>query len=118
MGSSMDRGTDIARRSPRTHAERLVRWAGGPGSGALRAVDLGSDGSGGELITVAAGGSAVPVLTANSRALNGTSGCRGRTVYRHTVHRTTASSRLLLERAGWSPQSVVCHSSGSVGSNE
>ncbi|MGW4980470.1 hypothetical protein [Streptomyces mirabilis] len=57
----MDRGTDIARRSPRTHAEHLVRWAGVPcegratESGALRAVDLGSDGSGGELITVAAG---------------------------------------------------------------
>ncbi|MER5900836.1 hypothetical protein ABT150_12150 [Streptomyces mirabilis] len=56
----MDRGTDIARRSPRTHAEHLVRWAGVPESGALRAVDLGSDGSGGELITVTAGGSRRP----------------------------------------------------------
>ncbi|MEN1889360.1 hypothetical protein [Streptomyces mirabilis] len=24
----MDRGTDIARRSPHTHAKHLVRWAG------------------------------------------------------------------------------------------
>lgn len=24
----MDRGTDIARRSPRTHAKHLLRWAG------------------------------------------------------------------------------------------
>lgn len=114
----MDRGTDIARRSPRTHAERLVRWAGGPESGALRAVDLGSDGSGGELITVAAGGSRRPRVDGELPCSQQYFRMQGRTVYRHAVHRTTASSRLLLERAGWSPQSVVCHSSGSVGSDE
>lgn len=31
---------------------------------------------------------------------------QGRTVYRHAVHRMTASSRLVLERAGWSPMPV------------
>ncbi|MFE2691339.1 beta-ketoacyl-ACP synthase III [Streptomyces mirabilis] len=84
----------------------VLREVGATESGALRAVDLGSDGSGGELITVAAGGSRRPrddgELPRSQRYFR----MQGLTVYRHAVHRMTASSRLVLERAGWSPMSV------------
>ncbi|MFF7881209.1 beta-ketoacyl-ACP synthase III [Streptomyces sp. NPDC020794] len=66
----------------------VLREGGATEPGALRAVDLGSDGSGGELITVAAGGSRRP-------------GADG-----ELPRSQRYFSRLVLERAGWSPQSV------------
>ncbi|GAX48833.1 beta-ketoacyl-ACP synthase III [Streptomyces olivochromogenes] len=84
----------------------VLREGGAAESGALRAVDLGSDGSGGELITVVAGGSRRPRADVELPRSQRYFRMQGRTVYRHAVHRMTASSRLALERAGWSPTSV------------
>ncbi|MFB7272747.1 beta-ketoacyl-ACP synthase 3 [Streptomyces sp. NPDC056244] len=78
--------------------------AGAPGE--LLAFDLGSDGAGYDLISVAAGGS-------RSRAAGRPPGegdpyfrMRGRAVYQHAVERMTASCRSLLGEVGWDPAEV------------
>ncbi|MCL7379684.1 beta-ketoacyl-ACP synthase 3 [Streptomyces sp. 35G-GA-8] len=78
--------------------------AGDPGE--LIAFDLGSDGTGYDLITVAGGG-------ARSRSVAGPSAegdeffrMRGRAVYQHAVERMTGSCRSLLRTVGWDAAEV------------
>ncbi|GAA2512195.1 beta-ketoacyl-ACP synthase III [Actinocorallia cavernae] len=74
--------------------------------GAVGALDLGSDGSGGDLITIPYGGSRHP------RRLPGTDPdghyfrMRGRAVYAHAVRRMTRSADSALRGAGWAPETV------------
>lgn len=87
-------------------AGAVLLRAGDPGEpGAIVAADLGADGSGSDLIAVAAGGSRtpfVPSLPPAGRFLR----MRGREVYAHAVRRLTQSSRAALEGAGWPPARV------------
>ncbi|MGS2589001.1 beta-ketoacyl-ACP synthase 3 [Streptomyces hebeiensis] len=84
---------------------------GGPGDpGELLAFDLGSDGAGYDLITVAGGGARD---RARPRAADGAPAredtyfrMRGRAVYQHAVERMTASCRSLLTTVGWDPAEV------------
>ncbi|MFI0977422.1 beta-ketoacyl-ACP synthase III [Streptomyces sp. NPDC021093] len=77
----------------------------GPGEhgepGAVSAVDLGADGSGSDLIAIAAGGSRAPDtarrLARDARYFR----MRGREVYAQAVQRMTQSSRTVLAHAGW-----------------
>jgi 3-oxoacyl-[acyl-carrier-protein] synthase-3 len=84
----------------------LLRRGRGGEPGAVRAVDLGSAGSGCELIMVPAGGSRRPgrdeELPADQRYFQ----MQGRKVYRQAVHRMTSSARCVLDRAGWPPSAV------------
>ncbi|MFE2938734.1 beta-ketoacyl-ACP synthase 3 [Streptomyces sp. NPDC059255] len=108
--------------------------AGRTGSpGELLGFDLGSDGSGRELITVAGGGSRArsqavgsggpgpdgPCGLGNTGAPGGLGGprapvaagdeffrMRGRAVYQHAVERMTGSCRALLDTVGWDPAQV------------
>ncbi|MEY9988342.1 3-oxoacyl-[acyl-carrier-protein] synthase-3 [Streptomyces sp. V4I8] len=84
----------------------LLRGASSREPGAIRAVDLGSDGSGSDLIAIAAGGSRLPghgrELPRDQQYFR----MQGRTVYRHAVQRMTESSQVVLERAGWPSHSV------------
>ncbi|MFE9885521.1 beta-ketoacyl-ACP synthase 3 [Streptomyces scopuliridis] len=81
--------------------------AGGAGEpGELLAFDLGSDGTGYELITVPGGG-------ARSRSMAGPSAkgdeffrMRGQAVYQHAVERMTGSCRSLLRTVGWDAAEV------------
>ena len=83
--------------------------AGPPGApGELLGFDLGSDGTGYELITVPGGGS-----RSRSRPVAETPAggeeffrMRGRAVYQHAVERMTASCRTLLDRVGWEAAEV------------
>ncbi|AGL16534.1 beta-ketoacyl-ACP synthase III [Actinoplanes sp. N902-109] len=91
-------------------AGAVVLRAGEPSEpGALLGLDLGSDGSLKDLIIVPAGGSRMPA------AAPGESGARpagtyfhmqGKPVFRHAVTRMAASSRAVLDAAGWTPESV------------
>ncbi|MDH2391190.1 ketoacyl-ACP synthase III [Streptomyces sp. HNM0663] len=91
-------------------AGAVVLRAGDPAEpGALLGHDLGSDGSLKDLIIVPAGGSRRPSAAADA------SGARpaetyfhmeGKPVFRHAVTRMAASSRAMLDRAGWDPESV------------
>ena len=74
--------------------------------GAVLATDLGSDGSGRDLVTVA--GPAVPPgdAPAGTPAERPYFRMRGREVYRHAVRHMCESSHAVLARAGWSPDSV------------
>lgn len=84
---------------------------GVPGDpGELLAFDLGSDGAGYDLITVAGGGARD---RARPRAADGAAvredtyfRMRGRAVYQHAVERMTASCRSLLTTVGWDPAEV------------
>ncbi|MFE2639580.1 beta-ketoacyl-ACP synthase 3 [Streptomyces scopuliridis] len=81
--------------------------AGGAGEpGELLAFDLGSDGTGYDLITVPGGG-------ARSRSMAGPSAkgdeffrMRGQAVYQHAVERMTGSCRSLLRTVGWDAAEV------------
>lgn len=79
----------------------LLRGASSEEPGAIRAVDLGSDGSGSDLIAIAAGGSRLPVRDGALARDQLYFRMRGREVYRHAVQRMLASSQVVLERAGW-----------------
>ncbi|GAA2617417.1 beta-ketoacyl-ACP synthase III [Streptomyces axinellae] len=74
--------------------------------GEVIAWDLGADGSGSDLISIAAGGSSAPdrgaELPRDKRFLR----MRGREVYAHAVRRMTQSSRTALDRAGWEPPAL------------
>ncbi|MGW8378360.1 beta-ketoacyl-ACP synthase III [Streptomyces sp. ODS28] len=74
--------------------------------GAVRAAHLGSDGSGGDLISIAAGGSRRPDTTPRLCREVRYFRMRGREVYRHAVRRMTESSATVLGHAGWSSDSV------------
>ncbi|NJP64749.1 beta-ketoacyl-ACP synthase 3 [Streptomyces spiramenti] len=85
-------------------AGAVVLRAGDPDEpGALAAFDLGSDGSGRELITVPAGGSRRPVTGPGADVHFA---MRGREVYRHAVTRLTESARASLDAAGLLPSEV------------
>ncbi|WP_345944837.1 beta-ketoacyl-ACP synthase III [Streptomyces albus subsp. chlorinus] len=74
--------------------------------GEVIASDLGADGSGSDLISIAAGGSSAP---ADGRRPPRDDRClrmRGREVYAHAVRRMTQSSRTVLDRAGWRPSTL------------
>ncbi|MFE5026377.1 3-oxoacyl-[acyl-carrier-protein] synthase III C-terminal domain-containing protein [Streptomyces sp. NPDC056656] len=74
--------------------------------GALLATDLGSDGTGARLITVAAGGSRLPhtpQLPRTARHFR----MQGRTVFAHADRRMTDSSRTVLNRTGWTPDHLA-----------
>ncbi|MGW7518617.1 beta-ketoacyl-ACP synthase 3 [Streptomyces sp. NPDC054796] len=88
-------------------AGAAVLRAGDPAEpGAVLAEDLGSDGSGTDLISIAAGGSRVP--DTSPRLDRGTRyfQMRGREVYGQAVRHMTQSSRAVLEEVGWAPESV------------
>ncbi|WP_434589146.1 beta-ketoacyl-ACP synthase III [Streptomyces sp. A5-4] len=70
--------------------------------GALEAVHLGADGSGSDLIAIAAGGSRRPDSARTSRDARYFR-MSGREVYAQAVQRMTESSRSVLESAAWQP---------------
>jgi 3-oxoacyl-[acyl-carrier-protein] synthase-3 len=75
--------------------------------GAVRAVDLGSDGDLADLITIPAGGSRRPgPATATDDLRDHAFTMAGRAVYRHAVRTLGASSRRALEAAGWTAPGV------------
>ncbi|MFD8967775.1 beta-ketoacyl-ACP synthase 3 [Streptomyces sp. NPDC059568] len=81
--------------------------AGAPGE--LLAFDLGSDGAGYDLITVAGGGSrARATARPPAEPADGDEffRMRGRAVYQHAVERMTASCRSLLATVGWEAAQV------------
>lgn len=87
-------------------AGAVVLRAGDHGEpGALTAFDLGSDGSGRDLITVPAGGSRRPA-TASAAGPDAHFAMRGREVYRHAVTHLTRSARTSLDAAGVAPAAV------------
>ncbi|NEB76218.1 3-oxoacyl-ACP synthase, partial [Streptomyces sp. SID14478] len=77
---------------------------GEPGS--LLAFDLGSDGSGHELIQVAGGGAAERARPAGHDPLDRHFRMAGREVYQHAVTRMTESSQRVLARTGWTADDV------------
>ncbi|MFF7020264.1 beta-ketoacyl-ACP synthase III [Streptomyces klenkii] len=87
-------------------AGAVVLRAGPPGApGAVRAADLGSDGSGDQLIVIPDGGSRHPPLSCTGPA-DPYFRMRGRAVYAHAVRRMTDSARRVLQEAGWPASSV------------
>jgi 3-oxoacyl-[acyl-carrier-protein] synthase-3 len=91
-------------------AGAVVLRAGEPGEpGALLGYDLGSDGSLKDLIIVPAGGSRQPagtVAASGGRPAETYFHMQGKPVFRHAVTRMAASSQAILDRAGWSAESV------------
>ncbi|MFJ3707381.1 beta-ketoacyl-ACP synthase 3 [Streptomyces sp. NPDC090053] len=78
--------------------------AGAPGE--LLGFDLGSDGTGYDLITVAGGGSRARASAAPHGPGDGYFRMRGGPVYQHAVERMTGSCRALLAKVGWEPDQV------------
>ncbi|WP_399478872.1 beta-ketoacyl-ACP synthase 3 [Streptomyces sp. OUCMDZ-4982] len=78
--------------------------AGDPGE--LLAFDLGSDGTGYELITVPGGGARARASGKPPALPDAYFRMQGSTVYQHAVERMTGSCRTLLERVGWDPAEV------------
>ncbi|MFE4826228.1 beta-ketoacyl-ACP synthase 3 [Streptomyces sp. NPDC056672] len=78
--------------------------AGAPGE--LLAFDLGSDGAGYDLITVAGGGSRARATDRPPAEGDEFFRMRGRAVYQHAVERMTASCRSLLTTVGWDAAQV------------
>ncbi|MFE1957566.1 beta-ketoacyl-ACP synthase 3 [Streptomyces sp. NPDC059479] len=78
--------------------------AGAPGE--LLAFDLGSDGAGYDLITVAGGGSRARATGCPPAEGDEFFRMRGRAVYQHAVERMTASCRSLLATVGWEAAQV------------
>lgn len=84
----------------------LLRAGGHAEPGAIHGVDLGSDGAGRALITIAAGGSRHCHMDGVSPRDQRYFRMRGREVYEHAVRRMTASARTVLDRADWPSGSV------------
>ncbi|NGO70393.1 beta-ketoacyl-ACP synthase III [Streptomyces boncukensis] len=88
-------------------AGAVVLRAGDPGEpGAIGHVDLGSDGSGAELIRADGGGSRQRLSEGPEREGEQYLRMDGREVFKHAVMRMTASGRTVLERAGRSAADV------------
>lgn len=88
-------------------AGAVVLRAGDPGEpGAVGPFDLGSDGDGRDLITVAAGGSRQRLSGVTPKPEDHYFAMAGKEVFRHAVRRMTASARSVLDRAGWRAQDV------------
>lgn len=75
-------------------------------AGALTAVDLGSDGTGRNLIEVPGGGSRQRAAAASAHEDDHYMTMRGREVFAQAVRRMGESSRRVLQHAGWEPDSV------------
>ena len=74
--------------------------------GAIGPFDLGSDGEGSDLIAVHAGGSRKPPVEGIAAAKDIYLTMEGREVYRLAIQRMVASSRIALDRAGWTTGDV------------
>ncbi|MBK3578925.1 beta-ketoacyl-ACP synthase 3 [Streptomyces sp. MBT65] len=74
--------------------------------GALVHFDLGSDGTGSDLITIPAGGSSSPYTDEPPPRQDRYFRMRGREVYARAVRQMADSSRTVLDRAGWTVDSV------------
>ncbi|MFJ1594208.1 beta-ketoacyl-ACP synthase 3 [Kitasatospora albolonga] len=74
--------------------------------GELLAFDLGSDGTGYDLITVPGGGARARAEGKPPALPDAYFRMRGSTVYQHAVERMTGSCRALLDRVGWDPAEV------------
>ncbi len=74
--------------------------------GELLAFDLGSDGTGYDLITVPGGGARARAGGKPPGLADGFFRMQGGTVYQHAVERMTHSCRTLLDRVGWDPAEV------------
>ncbi|WP_103531212.1 beta-ketoacyl-ACP synthase 3 [Streptomyces sp. SM11] len=74
--------------------------------GELLAFDLGSDGTGYDLITVPGGGARARASGKPPGPGDGFFRMQGGTVYQHAVERMTGSCRTLLDRIGWDPAEV------------
>ncbi|MGW4629906.1 beta-ketoacyl-ACP synthase 3 [Streptomyces rubiginosohelvolus] len=74
--------------------------------GELLAFDLGSDGTGYDLITVPGGGARARANGKPPGLADGFFRMQGGTVYQHAVERMTGSCRTLLDRVGWDPAEV------------
>jgi 3-oxoacyl-[acyl-carrier-protein] synthase III len=74
--------------------------------GAIGAFDLGSDGEHADLLAVDAGGSRLPSFTPALDPSAHYLHMDGKEVYRHAVTRMVASSKLALERTGWTIDDV------------
>jgi 3-oxoacyl-[acyl-carrier-protein] synthase-3 len=90
----------------------VLRAGGADEPGAIGPFSLGSDGSGADLIEVAAGGSRLPYrgddIDESARYFT----MRGQAVYRRAIEEMAASSSRMLELAGWRAADVdwlVCH---------
>ncbi|MEU2718580.1 beta-ketoacyl-ACP synthase III [Streptomyces sp. NPDC007205] len=84
----------------------LLRGGDRREAGAIHAATLGSDGAGVNLITVAAGGSRRPRTAGDAPREDRYFRMRGREVYQQAVRWMTTSSRVVLDQAGWPPDSV------------
>ncbi|MFJ8649652.1 beta-ketoacyl-ACP synthase III [Streptomyces sp. NPDC093546] len=91
-------------------AGAVVLRAGDPTEqGALLGYDLGSDGSLKDLIIVPGGGSRQRTTQADepgARPADTYFTMQGKQVFRHAVTRMAASSRAMLDRSGWAPETV------------
>lgn len=88
-------------------AGAVVLRAGDPEEpGALGPFDLGSDGGGSDLITVAAGGSQQRLSGIEPKAEDHYFSMAGKEVFRLAVQRMTASARTVLDRTGWRTEDV------------
>ncbi|MET7801229.1 3-oxoacyl-[acyl-carrier-protein] synthase III C-terminal domain-containing protein, partial [Streptomyces decoyicus] len=88
-------------------AGAAVVRAGDPDEpGALVGFDLGSDGSGKELVGVPGGGSRQLSTGEPARKTDDYLYMRGKEIFTHAVDRMSGSSSRLLERVGWSASSV------------
>lgn len=74
--------------------------------GALRALDLGSDGAGFDLITVPAGGSRQRSTKTDPPEKETYLKMSGREVFRESVNHMTESCRTVLKRTGWAVEDV------------
>ncbi|MFJ2784268.1 MULTISPECIES: beta-ketoacyl-ACP synthase 3 [unclassified Streptomyces] len=84
----------------------LLRGGGSDEPGAVLATDWGSDGSGGDLVAIAAGGSRAPRSGSPPGRDDTYFRMRGRPVYAHAVRRMTASARTALDATGWKADDV------------
>ncbi|MFE9120396.1 beta-ketoacyl-ACP synthase III [Streptomyces sp. NPDC007172] len=74
--------------------------------GAIQAIDLGSDGSGHDLINIPAGGSRHPQHQPPPEPTSHFFHMRGREVYARAVRHMTDSAHRVLTRANWSPETT------------
>ncbi len=89
----------------------VLRSGAGDELGAMGPFRLGSDGSGADLIQVAAGGSRLPFGRDTAESAHYFT-MQGQAVYRRAIEEMTLASAQVLERAGWPAASVdwlVCH---------
>ncbi|UNS96128.1 ketoacyl-ACP synthase III [Streptomyces tubbatahanensis] len=87
-------------------AALVARGQESDSAGALLGFDLGSDGSGYDLITVVGGGARARSLDEPEEPGDRYFRMRGGAVFQHAIERMTASCGAVLERVGWRPEEV------------